>query len=323
VFLRGDCLKPGARTPRRFVEVLAPTPIATKGSGRLELAHAIASRDNPLTARVMVNRIWHHLFGAGLVRSVDDFGRVGEMPSHPELLDYLAHRFVEEGWSIKRLIRAIVLTRAFQLAHMPSAAALEADPNNRLLSHYPARRMEAEAIRDSLLATAGRLDRTLYGLSIPAYREKEYADRRLFKGPLDGNGRRSIYIKVTLMEAPKFLEVFNFPGGKVTQGRRDVTNVPAQALAMLNDPFVLQQADIWAKRLIERKNDTIAQRVDTMFRTALGRDARPEERTRFARFVFQVAALHDVPPDGVLASTPVWRDVAHTMFNLQEFITIP
>jgi hypothetical protein len=92
---------------------------------------------------------------------------------------------------------------------------------------------------------------------------------------------------------------------------------------MLNDPFVLQQADIWAKRLIERKNDTIAQRVDTMFRTALGRDARPEERTRFARFVFQVAALHDVPPDGVLASTPVWRDAAHAMFNLQEFITIP
>jgi hypothetical protein len=345
VFLRGDCMKPGARTPRRFVEVLAPTPISTRGSGRLELANLIALRDNPLTARVMVNRIWHHLFGAGLVRSVDDFGHVGETPSHPELLDYLADQFVcpspsgrgfvhpspsgrgagGEGheWSMKRLIRAIVLTRAFQLAHTPSAAALEADPNNRLLSHYPARRMEAEAIRDALLFTSGRLDRTLYGMSIPAYREKEYADRRLFRGPLDGNGRRSIYLKVTLMEPPKFLEVFNFPGSKVTQGRRDMTNVPVQALAMLNDPFVLRQAEIWAKRLIERKNETIAERVGTMFRTALGRDARPEERTRFARFVSQVAALHDVPPDGVLASTPVWRDAAHAMFNLQEFITIP
>ena len=323
IFTRGDCLKPGEKTPRRYVEVLASDPIKTEGSGRLELANAIAARDNPLTARVMVNRIWHHLFGAGLVRSVDDFGHVGELPSHPELLDYLAGRFIAEGWSMKRLIRAIVLTRTFQQSHQPSAAAIDADPTNRLLSHYPARRMEAEAIRDSLLAASGRLDRTLYGLSIPAYREKEYADRRLFKGPLDGKGRRSIYIKVTLMEAPKFLEVFNFPGGKVCQGRRDVTNVPAQALAMLNDPFVVQQADVWAKRLIERKGDTVATRIDALFRTALGREPRPGERKRFTRFVSQVAMLHNVPADGVLSSAPVWRDVGHAMFNLSEFITIP
>jgi hypothetical protein len=334
IFSRGDCMKPGEKTPRRFVEVLSPTPFGSTGSGRLELANAIASRDNPLTARVMVNRVWHHLFGAGLVRSVDDFGHVGELPSHPELLDYLADRFMHpspsgkgaegEGcWSMKRLIRAIVLTRAFQQSHQPSAAALDADPTNRLLSFFPARRMEAEAIRDSLLAASGRLDRTLYGLSIPAYREKEYADRRLFKGPLDGNGRRSIYIKVTLMEAPKFLEVFNFPGGKVAQGRRDVTNVPAQALAMLNDPFVVQQADVWAKRLIERKADTVENRVSEVFRAALGREPSAAERERFARFVSQVAALNKVPTDGVLSSAPVWRDVTHAMFNLSEFITIP
>src|SRR5207247_1656824 len=180
-------------------------------------------------------RVWHHLFGTGLVRTVDDFGHVGELPSHPELLDYLAARFSSfsppaprlgweggYGWSMKKLIRAIVLTRAFQLSAQPSPADIEADPENRLLARYPARRMEAEAIRDSLLAVSGRLDRTLYGMSIPAYRDKEYADRRLFKGPLDGHGRRSIYIKVTLMEAPQFLEVFNFPGSKVCQGRRDV-----------------------------------------------------------------------------------------------------
>jgi hypothetical protein len=339
IFARGDCLKPGNTTPRRFVEVLAPQPFflrsSPEGSGRLELANAIAARDNPLTARVMVNRIWHQLFGGGLVRSVDDFGHVGELPSHPELLDYLANRFMHPspsgrgvggegmGWSMKRLIRAIVLTRVFQLSHTPSAAALEADPTNRLLTHYPARRMEAEAIRDSLLTTSGRLDRTLYGLSIPAYREKEYADRRLFKGPLDGNGRRSLYIKVTLMEAPKFLEAFNFPGGKVAQGRRDVTNVPAQALALLNDPFVLQQADVWSKRLIERKGDTMETRVAAMFRTALGREPSPAERERFARFVAQVAALNNVSADGVLSSAAVWRDVGHAMFNLSEFITIP
>ena len=224
---------------------------------------------------------------------------------------------------MKKLIRSIVLARAFRLSHTPSAAALEADPTNRLLSHYPARRMEAEAIRDALLATSGRLDRTLYGLSIPAYREKEYADRRLFKGPLDGNGRRSIYIKVTLMEAPKFLEVFNFPGGKVCQGRRDVTNVPAQRWALLNDPFVHGQADVWSKRLIERKGDTVEMRIDVMFRTALGRDPRPAERERFVRFVSQIADLHGVSADGVLSSAAVWRDVGHAMFNLQEFVTIP
>jgi hypothetical protein len=323
VFVRGDCMKPGAKTPRRYVEVLAPKPFTSFGSGRLELAEIIASPGNPLTARVMVNRIWHHLFGAGLVRSVDDFGHVGDTPSHPELLDYLADRFVAEGWSIKKLIRAIVLTRTFQLSHQPSAAALEADPTNRLLSHYPACRMEAEAIRDAILFASGRLDRTLYGPSIPSYREKEYADRRLFKGPLDGNGRRSIYIKVTLMEAPKFLEVFNFPGGKVCQGRRDVTNTPAQALAMLNDPFVLQQAELWSKRLLERKGDTIETRVRAMFVTALGRAPRSDELERFTRFVAQMAALRKVPTAGILSSEPVWRDVAHALYNVQEFISIP
>lgn len=200
---------------------------------------------NRITARVMVNRVWHHLFGVGLVRTVDDFGHVGERPSHPELLDFLAARFVADGWSVKRLIRAIVTSRTFRASNVPSATAQERDPQNRLLAHFAARRMEAEAIRDSILTASGRLNRSLYGMSVPPYREKENADRRLFPGPLDGDGRRGVYIKNTLMEAPKFLGAFNFPGGKVTQGRRDVTNVPAQALALLNDPFVIDQADVW------------------------------------------------------------------------------
>jgi hypothetical protein len=323
VFNRGDCMRPGEKAPRRYVSVIASTPFEPAGSGRLELAEVLAAKTNPLTARVMVNRIWHHLFGAGIVRSVDDFGHVGDTPSHPEMLDYLANGFVEHGWSMKQMIRQIVLTRAFQQSHRPTAAALELDPTNRLLSNYPARRMEAEAIRDSLLASSGRLDRTLFGLSIPAYREKEYADRRLFRGPLDGNGRRSIYIKVTLMEAPRFLEVFNFPGGKVCQGKRDVTNVPAQALAMLNDPFVQQQADVWAQRLIQHKADSVSACIDAMFLTALGRSATVAERDRFARFVEQVAGLNNVAADRLLGSAEVWREAAHAMFNLQEFISIP
>jgi hypothetical protein len=287
------------------------------------LAEQIASAKNPLTARVLVNRVWHHLFGTGLVRTVDDFGHVGDLPSHPDLLDYLAAEFVEDGWSIKRLIRRLMLTKTFQLSSRPPEAAKEIDPTNRLLSHYPARRMEAEAIRDAILATSGRLDPVMFGMSVQPFREKEYADRRLFPGPLDGDGRRSIYIKNNLMESPKFLSAFNLPGGKVAQGRRDVTNVPAQALALLNDPFVLLQAGVWSKQLIERPDNSIADRVDAMFQAALSRPPTPEEQTRFEEAAYRLCELHGISTGDVLTSRTVWKDLAHAVFNLQEFVYIP
>jgi hypothetical protein len=183
--------------------------------------------------------------------------------------------------------------------------------------------MEAEAIRDAILTASGRLDRTLYGPSIQPYRSAENADRRLFPGPLDGHGRRSLYIKNNLMEVPHFLGAFNFPGGKVTQGRRDVINVPAQALALLNDPFVLQQAEVWARRLVSRPDATVAERVEQLFLTALGRPPSAAERQRFSQAVARLAELHQVSPDAVLTSVPVWKDLAHALFNLQELIYIP
>ncbi|MCX7418600.1 MAG: PSD1 and planctomycete cytochrome C domain-containing protein [Planctomycetia bacterium] len=325
VFVRGDCQKPGPAVPRQYLEVLAKSrePFTSVGSGRLELAERIAAASNPLTARVIVNRVWQHLFGTGLVRSVDDFGHVGELPSHPELLDYLANQFVAEGWSVKKLIRSLVLSRAFQLSNQPSQAARDIDPQNRLLQHYSARRLEAEGVRDSILATSGRLDLRLFGMSVQPFREKEYADRRLFPGPLDGAGRRSVYIKNNLMESPKFLSAFNFPGGKVTQGRRDVTNVPAQALALLNDPFVLQQADAWAARLILRPDDTVTKRITFMFETAVNRPPTVEELTRFEQAVVQLADLHQVAAADSLKSQLLWKDMAHAMFNLNEFIYVP
>ena len=325
VFLRGDCMRPGPLVPRRYLEVLSksPEPFATQGSGRLELAERIASPENPLTSRVMVNRVWHHLFGTGLVRTVDDFGHVGELPSHPELLDHLANQFITEGWSVKRLIRSLVLTRTFQASHRPSKHSQEIDPQNRLLQHYTARRMEAESVRDAILATSGGLKKDLYGYSIQPVREKEYADRRLFPGPLDGNGRRSIYIKNNLMEAPKFLGAFNFPGGKVAQGRRDVTNVPAQALALLNDPFVLQQAGVWSQHLLARSGDSVATRIDTMFRSAFGRSPTAEEQFRFEQTLRELSDLYQVPNDNVMSSPEIWKDMAHAMFNFNELIYIP
>ncbi len=342
VFLRGDCMRPSETVPRRYLEVLSMVqnnltipvstgslrantvqPFTAPGSGRLELADRIISSGNPLTARVMVNRVWHHLFGTGLVRTVDDFGHVGELPSHPELLDYLANQFVDDGWSVKRLIRALVLTRTFQLSNRPSSLSREKDSQNRLLQHYSSRRLQAEAVRDAILAASGRLDQTLYGQSIQPYREKEYVDRRLFPGPLDGNGRRSVYIKNNLMEAPKFLSAFDFPGGKVTQGRRDVTNVPAQALALLNDPFVLQQADVWSQRVMASSGDSIATRLEAMFRSAFNRSPTAEELFRFEQTIRHLAELYQVPADGVMNSASIWKDIAHAIFNMNELIYIP
>ncbi len=329
VFLRGDCEIPGPVAPRKFLPSLAAwnsPELATlpPGSGRLALAEQLASPANPLTARVMVNRVWHHLYGTGLVKSVDDFGHVGELPSHPELLDHLAIEFMADHWSVKRLIRRIVLTQAFQRSSQPAGVSVrEIDPLNRLLSYYPSRRLEAEAIRDVILFHSGRLDPRLFGQSVQPFREKEYADRRLFPGPLDGDGRRSVYIKNNLMEGPKFLEAFNFPGGKVTQGRRDLTNVPAQALALLNDPFVLQQADVWASRLVQRTQDDLSTRIDLVITSALNRPATPEEMSAFQTLAVQLAELHQVPPSDILLNHAVWKDIAHAVFNLQEFIYVP
>ena len=342
VFIRGDCARPGESVARRYLEVLSmvshttPTssataerergnlnPFTSAGSGRLELAERIVSRDNPLTARVMVNRIWHHLFGTGLVRTVDDFGHVGELPSHPELLDHLATQFVADDWSVKRMIRSLVLTRTFQLSSRPSASAREIDPQNRLLQHYPARRLEAESVRDVILTASGELNRTLYGPSIQPFRDKEYADRRLFPGPLNGHGRRSIYIKNNLMEAPKFLSAFNFPGGKVAQGRRDITNVPAQALALLNDPFILQQAQTWSQRVLADSSETIPARLDKMFQAAINRSPTAEETLRFEQAIGQLAVLQDIPAGAVMTNAGIWKDVAHAIFNLAELIYIP
>lgn len=325
VLIRGEWRSPGEAVPRRYLEVLSNGSLdfPHHGSGRLELAAQITSRSNPLTARVMVNRIWHHLFGAGIVSTVDDFGHVGQLPSHPELLDHLAEQFTEHNWSIKSLIRDIVRTRTFRMASRENPAAAVSDPDNRLLHRYPARRLDAEAIRDSILFASGRLDRTQFGPSIQPYREQTNADRRLFAGPLDGHGRRSIYTKVNLMEGPKFLSAFNFPGSKVTQGRRDVTNVPTQALTLLNDPFVLQQSDVWAKDFVARTDDSASARIASMFQQALSRPPTADETAEFEQLVDSLAEQHQINGGQTMHAAVLWKDVAHVMFNLQEFIYIP
>lgn len=315
VFLSGNPKSFGPAAPRRHLRYLfGDEPLATHGSGRMELAELIASPKNPLTARVMVNRIWHHVFGQGLVRSVDNFGLIGDRPSHPELLDALATQFIADGWSMKKTIRRMVLSNTFRQSSETEAAALETDPQNALLHHYPLRRLTAEELRDSILMSSGTLQKPPSGGSVDPWRPEPQAYRRLFTGPLDGEGRRSLYLKVTRMEGTRFLETFDYPSPMTTRGSRDVTNVPAQALALLNDPFVVQQAERLGQRVLSASQENFEQRLETLFRFTLCRHPSDAERQRFRALADQLGALDEKER---------WKHLAHAMFNMKEFLYIP
>jgi hypothetical protein len=324
--VRGEYDRLGPAVPRGYLAVLSgersPVEFRDRRSGRIELAERAASADNPLTARVYVNRVWQWVFGAGLVATPDDFGRLGERPTHPELLDYLAAQFVERGWSTKGLVRDLVRSATFRQGGTASPRAREVDPADKLLHHFPLRRLEAEEVRDAVLAASGRLDGRLYGPPVDPHRAKEDPEKRLFSGPLDGLGRRSLYVKLTIMEPPRFLATFNQPPPKIPTGRRDVTSVPAQALALLNDPFVLGQARVWGERVATEPGRSVDARLTAMFLAALGRAPEPGELGRWRDLVDDLARGRGMPPGRVTDSAPVWADVAHTLFNTKEFIYI-
>ncbi len=303
---RGDHLKPGEPVPRRFLEVLGSRPFQTPLSGRLELANELTGSRNPLTARVMVNRIWQWIFGRGIVPTADNFGRLGEKPTHPELLDFLATRFVEHGWSVKEMITFLVTSRAFQMSSEASPHAAEIDPGNEWLSHTRVRRLEAEAIRDSLLAVAGKLDPKM-------------------GGPGDGFDapRRSIYLQIKRTNLNPFLQVFDAPVPFTTLGRRDATNVPAQSLTMLNAPFVIDQARAWAQSLLRTGADENADaRVRRMFAAAFARPPSSDELAASSSYLAQLAREQKIASDATLGNERVWQDFAQSLFNLKEFIYV-
>lgn len=318
---RGQHTHPGLPVPRRGLSLFGLTPFSTSLSGRLQLAEQTASPQNSLTARVMVNRLWQHLFGKGIVRTVDNFGRLGSEPTHPELLDYLADRFVhDENWSIKSMLRALMTSQAWQQASLPSEVAQEIDANNDWLSHMPVRRLEAEAIRDSILATSGQLELTMYGPGVNVY----YVDKTEGggpKGPLDGDRRRSIYQRIRRNAANPFLEVFDAPRPSTTRGRRDVTNVPAQSLTMLNDPFVIEQSARWAESLIA-EGLTSEQRIRRMFVLALSREPDVDELQYSMDFLKELAREHSVTVVDMPGNAAVWQDFAQSLFCLKEFVYV-
>jgi hypothetical protein len=301
---RGDHLKPLAPEPRGYLQLVSARRYETKLSGRLELANDITSAANPLTSRVLVNRIWHHLFGRGLVATVDNFGRLGEKPSHPELLDFLASKFVEHGWSSKELIRYLVTTRAYQMSSEVSARAQEVDPDNVLLSHARTRRLGAESIRDGLLAVSGRLDTAMYGPGVNALAAPSQ------------QRRRSVYLMVRRNFLSAFLETFDAPRPFTTLGKREATNVPAQSLALLNDPFVIEQAAQWAEVVIAAEPNADA-RVRRMFGMAFARLPSDAELAGSRAYLADLAREHGGGKDKL-----VWRDFAQSLFNLKEFIYV-
>ena len=313
----------GDPAPRRFLSrILGEEPLTTQGSGRRELAELIADEDNPLTARVMVNRVWAYLFGRGIVASVDNFGSLGDRPSHPELLDYLARKFVEDRWSVKRLIRFLVASQTFRQSGDKTATAMEVDPQNKLLHHFAVRRLSAEEIRDSLLSAAGELSDEIHGPSVDPYRKQPKDYRRLFSGPLLGDGRRSLYLKITRMEGPAFLETFDFPLPATTRGERDSTTVPAQSLALLNDPFVLEIADHCAERVLASGAQSTRDRIDELFHRVLRRSPSEEEAARFASLADRLATLNATSGDDATDERSLWQDLSHVLLNTKEFLYV-
>lgn len=320
--IRGGHLNLGEELPRRFLTALGGEDVPTpeNASGRLELAHQVASAENPMTARVQANRIWHHLTGRGLVATVDDFGVLGEEPSHPELLDWLAARFIEGGWSNKKMIRAIVLSRTYRMSCLPhpelkEGLIAETDPANELLHAFRVRRLTSEAVRDAILTVSGRLDPKLDGPSVPVHLTAFMDGRGKPKsGPLDGAGRRSLYTAVRRNFLPPFHLAFDFPTPFSTMGRRSQSNVPAQSLVLMNDPFVAGQAGLWAKNLA-RESDQDA-RVRLAFLESLGREPQESEMAMIRDFLERQAELHGTAPD----DPKVWSDLCHLIFNKKEFI---
>ena len=328
--VRGNYNDPGDPVPRGFPQLLVSwepgsDKLPNKEKNRLALAGRVANPRNPLTARVMVNRIWHWLFDTGLVATPNDFGHLGDPPSHPELLDYLALRFVEDGWSVKKIIRSILLSRTWRQSGKVSALAVDVDPRNRLLSRYPLRRLEAEALRDSLLSVAGQLDPRLFGSFVFPYHEKESPrtiEKHLYRGPLDGEGRRAIYTRVSIMEPPPFLALFNQPDPKIPTGRRDVTSSIPQSLALLNGPLTREMAERWAERLIAGEDVDPGARLRRMFRSAYARDVKQEEIDRWLALIARLQKSHQVADEAILESRKVWKAVCHAVYNTKEFIYV-
>ena len=314
VYVRGSPHKLGEPVVGRNL-----TALGGQSGSRLDLAEQLVSEDNPLVSRVMANRIWMHFFGRGIVPTPDDFGPMGQEPSHPELLDWLASDFQKNNWSVKNLVRKIVLSKTYSQSSLlnPSCdkekVSLD-DPQNILLHKMPIRRLQAEAIRDSILSFSGRIDKRLFGPSVPIYKTAFMTGRGgKQNGPLDGAGRRSIYGSVYRNFLSPFMLAFDQPAPFGTKGKRSVSNVPAQSLALMNDPFVIGQCKMMGKNIFQAKKPK-SESINTLFEMITAKPPSQNAQEKLLAFLEIQTKAH-----GSLTEQ-VWADLAHVLINSKGFL---
>ena len=319
--IRGEHRNKGDMVPRGYLQVAMTSNAALPAkdeSGRRELANWIASSENPLTGRVIVNRVWSHLLGEGIVRSVDNFGQLGQRPTHPELLDHLTMRFTASpgsdgmGWSIKNLVREIVLSQTYQMASQHDDAAWEKDPENRLLWRANRKRLPAEAIRDGMLSISGQLDPSpgkspVAGLGVLV--NNNNADAEEYEA--ESSSKRSVYLPIIRNELPALLTVFDFADPDLVVGKRPVTNVPAQSLLLMNSPFVMDCADKTAKQILSEKPSSNDALIEGIYQTILARAPLEVEKKRALEFLS--ADEQTMPSDKRVAM------LVHVIFASAEF----
>jgi hypothetical protein len=334
--VRGDRFNLGPTVPRHFPQIVAgekAPPLTTPQSGRLELARWIASPANPLTARVMVNRLWQHHFGTGLVATADNFGSRGERPSHPELLDYLAARFDQDGWSVKAVHRLLLLSSTYQMAYTSNPEAARVDSGNRLLWRMPRRRLEAEAIRDAMLSVSGRLDPTVGGGESSEYlyskaeplggTMKIRPNRMTADDPYYTNSsRRSLYLPVVRNMLPDVLALFDAADPNGVTAVRNETTVASQTLFLLNNPFVRTQALDFARSLCARPM-TDSERTCAAYLRAFGRPPSQEEVEEALTFLGDyTATARRSKPSEADARLAAWQRLCQALLCSNEFLYV-
>ena len=326
IHVRGNHLTQSDEVPRRFPRVLAgesQTPLPADRSGRLELARWLVDANHPLTSRVMANRVWRWHFGEGIVRSTDNFGRLGERPSHPALLDWLARRLVEGGWSLKALHRTIMLSATYQMSTAYSAEAAAVDPENRLLWRMNRRRLEAEAVRDAILATSGALDRELGGRLLKANPRQYVASTTSVDIAQYQSYRRSLYLPVIRSALYETFQAFDFAEPSVPDGSRATTTVAPQALFMMNSPLVAEETKRLADELLAQPSADDSARVWLLYARAFSRPPSDAETSRALEFVRQLegaAAWQSLPP--AERRGKAWQSLCRAAISSSEFIFI-
>ncbi len=317
--IRGDPFSPGSQTQPGFLSVATygdppttiPRPDGRTSGRRLALANWITSEDNPLTARVIVNRIWHHHFGRGIVRTLDNLGKMGDAPTHPELLDWLAIEFMDRGWSMKEMHRLLMTSEAYQMASaVDNGVNLEADVENQWLWRYRAQRLEAEVLRDAIMTVSGGIDLTVGGEPIFPYIPEDILEASKGKGVWlnqpDGPDvwRRSVYVYRRRSLGFPFFDTFDLPDQNQTAGARNVSTVPTQALTLMNNEFVLSQAELFAERLENEAPNDLDTQIELAYRIALSRSPAAEETTIAKELVAERSL----------------SDLTNVILNLNEFL---